>query len=56
MAGRSGPKTARLVGLTVLGVIAIALTIFLVIGWLEGDPTNDLEQRQPEPASSSPDS
>jgi hypothetical protein len=35
-------------------VIALALAIFLIIGWVQGDPTNDLEERQPEPASASP--
>jgi len=56
MADRSAPKTARVVGLTVVGVIALALAVFFIIGALEGDPTNDLEERQPDPASMSPSS
>ena len=49
-AGRSAPGTARMVGLIVVGGIAIALAIFLLIGFLEGDTTDDLEERQPNPA------
>lgn len=49
-AGRSPARTARLIGFIVVGGIALVLAVFLVIGLLEGDATDDLEERQPNPA------
>lgn len=49
---RTPGETARLVGLVTVGGILLALAVFLVITWLVGDTTNDLEERQPTPSPS----
>ncbi|WP_258562510.1 MULTISPECIES: hypothetical protein [Nocardioides] len=41
-----------MVGLVTVGGILLALAVFLVITWLVGDTTNDLEERQPTPSPS----
>jgi hypothetical protein len=30
--------------------IVVVLVVFLVITWIQGDDTNNLEERQPEPS------
>jgi hypothetical protein len=44
--------TALRIGFGVLGVIFLVLLVFLLITWIQGDPTNDLEERQPTPSAS----
>lgn len=44
--------TAWRVGFATIGVILVVLLVFLAITWIEGDPTNDLEERQPTPSAS----
>jgi hypothetical protein len=46
-------QKARRVGFTMLGTIVVVLLVFLAITWLEGDPTNHLEEHQPSPSPSS---
>ena len=36
-------------GLALLGAIVLVLAIYLVITWIVGDETNQLEERQPSP-------
>jgi len=38
------------VGAVLLTAIAVVLVVFLVITWLQGDVTNHLGNRQPEPS------
>jgi hypothetical protein len=47
---------SRSLGLITLAVIVVALAVFLIITWVVGDDTNNLEERQPSPspASASP--
>jgi hypothetical protein len=45
-------RKAGTVGLVVLGAIVLVLLILLAITWITGDPTNDLEERQPSPSAS----
>jgi amino acid transporter len=40
---------SRSVGLAVLAAIVLVLAIYLVITWVVGDDTNQLEERQPSP-------
>jgi amino acid transporter len=40
---------SRSVGLAVLVAIVLVLAIYLVITWVVGDDTNQLEERQPSP-------
>lgn len=49
---RTPGQTARLVGLVTVGGLLVALTVFLVITQVTGDPTDDLENRQPTPSPS----
>ena len=48
--GRTPEQTAALLGLVMLAAIFATLLIFLVIAWVIGDPTNNLEERQPTDA------
>ena len=38
---------AKTVGMTMLGAIVAALLVFLVIGWVQGDPTNHRGDHRP---------
>lgn len=44
---RSGSKS---VGVVLMTAIVAVLVVFLVITWVVGDDTNNLEERQPEPS------
>lgn len=46
-------QTAKLVGGVTVGVIILVLLVFLVITWVNGDPTNDLKEHQPSPSPAS---
>ncbi|MBB3044155.1 hypothetical protein KM427_16400 [Nocardioides sp. LMS-CY] len=46
-------QTAKLVGGVTVGAIILVLIVFLVITWINGDPTNDLKEHQPSPSPSS---
>jgi hypothetical protein len=50
--GMNPSQKARRVGFTMLGAIVAVLLVFLAITWLEGDPTNHLEEHQPSPSPS----
>lgn len=44
----SPQQNARTIGLVMLGAIVLVSVIFLVITWVQGDPTNHLgDNRQP---------
>jgi predicted lysophospholipase L1 biosynthesis ABC-type transport system permease subunit len=46
-------KEARSMALVVVGGIALVLVILLAIVLIIGDPTDHLQERQPEPSPSS---
>jgi hypothetical protein len=50
MTARTPSQLTRLVGLVMLGVIAVTLLVFLAITMWHGDPTDDREDNQPEPS------
>jgi hypothetical protein len=45
-------KESRSLAIVILGGIALVLAVFLVIALIVGDPTDHLEERQPEPSPS----
>ena len=51
--GRTPSQTAALVGAIMLAGIFATLAVFLAITWVLGDPTNDLQERQPTDAPAS---
>lgn len=46
-------QKARSVGLVMLTAIFVILALFLLITWIEGDPTDHQKERQPLPSPSS---
>ncbi|WP_395692377.1 hypothetical protein [Nocardioides sp.] len=46
--GPTPVQKARTVGLVLLGAIFLVLAIFFVITLLAGDPTDHLQERQPQ--------
>ncbi|MDF1606248.1 hypothetical protein [Nocardioides sp. YIM 152315] len=46
-------QKARWIGIVTIGGILVVLAVFLAITWLRGDPTNNREENQPSPSSSS---
>ena len=46
------PQTTRRIGLVTVGGILVLLVVLLLIAYLEGDPTDDLKERQPSPSPS----